>query len=44
MPRKCSVGKYHGNYDSTNEHVKVYKLLSDKELCVRWLAALANKI
>nr|XP_047146173.1 uncharacterized protein LOC124819036 [Hydra vulgaris] len=44
MPRKCSVGNCRGNYDSANEHVKVYKFPSDKELCERWLAALPNKI
>nr|XP_047135492.1 uncharacterized protein LOC124812659 [Hydra vulgaris] len=44
MPRKCSVGNCRRNYDSANEHVKVYKFPSDKELCERWLAALPNKI
>ena len=38
MPRKCSVGNCYGNYDTTNEHVKVYNFPSDKEL------ALPNKI
>ena len=44
MSKKWSVGNCRGNYESTNEHVKVYKFPSDKELCVRRLAALPNKI
>ena len=44
MPTKCSVGNCRGNYDRSNEHVKVYKFPSDKELCARWSVALPNKI
>ena len=49
MPRKCSVGNYKTNYDSSvssqsTEKIPVYKFPSDPDKLELWLSALPNLI